>query len=82
MDTCIRALVQRLNDAGVQTFDSCCGHGDGWGHVTIGEEDEKRVRGMGFRVCTDRGNGDPEYPFAAVDRRVNVILPPVMERGG
>lgn len=27
VDACIAPLLQALNDAGIQTIDSCCGHG-------------------------------------------------------
>lgn len=78
VDACIRALVQHLNDVGISTYDSCCGHGKGYGHVTIGEEDAVRARDMGFRTCTSTGEWRPAYPFSAVDHRVNVILSPVI----
>ena len=29
VDTCIAGLVQYLNDVGVETLGSCCGHGNG-----------------------------------------------------
>jgi len=80
VDTCIRALVQFLNDAGIMTYDSCCGHKAGYGHITIGEEDTAKARAFGFRICTDGRGHRAVYPFAAVDHRVNIILPPSIER--
>lgn len=78
VDACIRALVQHLNDNGIMTYDSCCGHGESYGHVTIGEEDTGTVGTLGFRVCAESGAGHPEYPFVVVDHRVNIILDPVI----
>jgi hypothetical protein len=75
----MRSLVQHLNDVGLQTFDSCCGHGGRWGHITIRAADIERARGMGFRVCTDVGVSDPTYPFVGeVDGQVNIVLPPLV----
>jgi len=80
VDTCFRALVQFLNDAGIMAYDSCCGHEDGYGHITIGEEDTAKARAFGFRICTDGRRHRAVYPFAAVDHRVNIILLPSIER--
>jgi hypothetical protein len=52
VDACMRSLVQFVNDAGIQTFDSCCGHGLGAGHVTIRSEDAARAVAMGFRLSS------------------------------
>jgi hypothetical protein len=79
VDACMRSLVQFLNDKGVQTFDSCCGHGESWGHITIRVEDEERARALGFRVCRDVGVSRPAYPFTKdLDGEVNIILPPIL----
>jgi hypothetical protein len=78
VDVCLRALIQHLNENGIMTFDSCCGHGRSHGHVTIGEEDAERARSLGFRLCVADEEGRAEYPFSAADHRVNVILPPVI----
>lgn len=78
VDSCMRALVQCLNDHGICTYDSCCGHGTTFGHITIGVEDAERARQLGFRVCRDTGNHAPAYPFAVVDQHVNIILPPTI----
>ncbi|MEE9198152.1 MAG: hypothetical protein V3U45_08395 [bacterium] len=33
VDRCIAPVVQRLNDAGVRTLNSCCGHGRAPGSI-------------------------------------------------
>lgn len=78
VDVCLRSLVQFLNDVGIHTYDSCCGHGVTWGHVTIGEEDAFRARSLGLRVCSDTCENRPPYPFVSVDHRVNVVLAPAL----
>lgn len=80
VDTCLRALLQFLNDIGIMTYDSCCGHGHEYGHITIGEEDATRARSLGFRICIAcRGRRVSAYPFAAVDHRINIILMPLIK---
>ncbi len=37
VDACIAPLVQALNDAGIETTGSCCGHGKGDGSITLGD---------------------------------------------
>ena len=79
VETCLRALIQSLNDIGIMTYDSCCGHGHEYGHITIGEEDMTRAHTLGFRICADYKGRRAAYPFSAVDHRVNIILPPSMK---
>lgn len=79
VDGCMRSLVQFLNDVGVRTFDSCCGHGASWGHITVAEGDAERVRAIGLRICEELGCSQPEYPFSGiVDGHVNIVLPPIL----
>lgn len=79
VDACMRSLVQFLNDRGIQTFDSCCGHGQRWGHVTIRAEYAEQARTIGFRVCRELGASRVAYPFTGdVDGYVNIILPPLL----
>lgn len=35
VDSCIAPLVQALNDAGIATVASCCGHGKGLGNIAL-----------------------------------------------
>ncbi len=35
VDTCIAPIVQALNNAGVYTANSCCGHGHGHGTIHL-----------------------------------------------
>lgn len=35
VDSCIADLVQALNDAGIYTAQSCCGHGSGRGRIDL-----------------------------------------------
>lgn len=40
VDPCIAPLVQALNDGGMQTLASCCGHGKWPGSVVLGDGSE------------------------------------------
>lgn len=35
IDSCIAPIVRALNDAGIYTANSCCGHGDGPGSIIL-----------------------------------------------
>ena len=35
VDACIADLVQAINDAGIETVTSCCGHGKGSGEIIL-----------------------------------------------
>lgn len=35
IDSCIAPIVQALNDAGIYTAQSCCGHGKGDGEILL-----------------------------------------------
>ena len=37
IDRCIAPLVQALNDAGIETIASCCGHGKLTGNIVLGD---------------------------------------------
>lgn len=39
VDSCLAPLVQALNDHGVETIGSCCGHGRETGTVVIAQKD-------------------------------------------
>lgn len=50
VDACIADEVQFLNDAGVWTLGSCCGHGkkDCFPHVIIAKESVERAKELGY----------------------------------
>jgi hypothetical protein len=35
VDSCIAPIIQALNDAGIYTSQSCCGHGKGDGRIDL-----------------------------------------------
>jgi hypothetical protein len=37
IDRCIAPLVRALNEGGVYTVASCCGHGRGFGNIALGD---------------------------------------------
>lgn len=41
VDACIQPLVQAINDAGLQTINSCCGHGKRPGWIAL--EDGRHI---------------------------------------
>ncbi len=43
VDSCIARFVQALNDAGIMTTTSCCGHGERDGSFLTHSEDEYRL---------------------------------------
>lgn len=51
IDTCIHKLVLALNEAGIETFASCCGHGIQAGSILL--ED-----GRELIIAADRTDGD------------------------
>lgn len=48
VDACIADEVQYLNDKGVWTLGSCCGHGEGHPHCLIAKESEDLVIDLGY----------------------------------
>lgn len=40
IDRCIAPIVKALNDGGVETIASCCGHGKGPGRITLLDDRE------------------------------------------
>lgn len=74
VDACIAPIVKALNDAGVPTVASCCGHGKTVGNIAltdgreliIARDSDERKRIMG-RAPPLFGAGSDEY-FREVDR--------------
>lgn len=46
IDRCIAPLVKALNDAGVFTVGSCCGHGRGSGAIALADGRELKVHAL------------------------------------
>ena len=57
VDACLAPLVKFLNDNGVQTWGSCCGHGKNRGSISIDESSIRRVLELGFSVSPEE-HGD------------------------
>lgn len=51
VDSCIAEQVKRLNEAGVVTIGSCCGHGgsDQYPHILIDGSSVTRAEKLGYR---------------------------------
>lgn len=43
VDKCLVQYVKALNDAGIQTSMSCCGHGEGDGFILVYHEEQYRL---------------------------------------
>ena len=35
IDSCIAPIVKALNNGGIKTIASCCGHGNRWGNIIL-----------------------------------------------
>jgi len=56
VDGCLAPLVQSLNDKGVRTIGSCCGHGEEPGFVTF-EDFEGFVRVISLEMSHGKDEG-------------------------
>jgi hypothetical protein len=56
VDACIAGIVRALNDGGVITTSSCCGHGRGDGSILLADGREIVLRSNG-------GNGSVSAPL-------------------
>lgn len=43
IDRCIAPIVKALNDAGIETAESCCGHGEVEGHILAYQDGKHRL---------------------------------------
>lgn len=50
IDACLAPLVFRLNNCGVKTTNSCCGHGQYQGTIIIDEQSLDRAYDLGYPV--------------------------------
>lgn len=66
VDACLGPLLQALNDGGMQTIASCCGHGGPWGAVILEDHRELLVFPTLAARCEfmDRTPPDMAVPFA------------------
>lgn len=74
VDPCIAPIVQALNDAGIQTLASCCGHGHRPGSIIL--EDGREIliaRSRDEARCMDAGfpdiHGESTYLTALGSKR-------------
>lgn len=50
VDYCIADEVQKMNDSGVVTVSSCCGHGNGKPHALVDEISLKLLQSLGYET--------------------------------
>ena len=60
VDLCLAPLLQALNDAGLETNDSCCGHGRGLSHIGVVPTGNVRIGGYG--CCGEPWTVSLEWP--------------------
>ena len=60
IDTCIAPIVQALNDAGIYTANSCCGHGKGEGIIFLHDGRILRIMNAIDKLAALKGGGDGE----------------------
>lgn len=65
VDPCIAPIVQALNDAGLATIASCCGHGKNMGRVTLSDGRELLIA-PDFDTATRISNTFPPINEAAI----------------
>lgn len=58
VDRCIAPLVQELNNRGIVTLGSCCGHGIFNGDIVIAAESEPLLKHYGYEYEIDPEYGD------------------------
>jgi len=44
IDACIAPIVKALNEAGIKTRSSCCGHGKTDGHISLWDDTELVIK--------------------------------------
>lgn len=65
IDACIAPLVHRLNQQGVRTTNSCCGHGQYQGTILIDDASYERAVALGYNVNPEQV-ADNEYLWAVL----------------
>jgi hypothetical protein len=71
IDSCIAPIVKALNDGGITTISSCCGHGKGTGVIMLADGRELEITSIaidGGRNKVDQINEDKNLGDAVVDR--------------
>lgn len=68
VDTCIAPIVMALNDAGIRTSQSCCGHGKTDGSISLWDGREIIIRApvVDRELAVDRSRCSPKA-FAGKD---------------
>lgn len=54
IDSCIAPLIVQLNNYGIKTLASCCGHGRGYPHVLCDMGTEKKLEDFGCKIVVTR----------------------------
>jgi hypothetical protein len=70
VDSCIASIVQALNDSGLYTLSSCCGHGTADG--SIGLHDGRLITLSHFDVPGSRCNQDDNDPHKVVSMLIDM----------
>jgi hypothetical protein len=66
IDSCIAPLIiQQLNNYGIKTKASCCGHGMGYPHVLCDIGTEKMLKEFGCKIVVTRDDGKVAAYFPA-----------------
>lgn len=71
VDRCIAPIIQALNDGGIKTVASCCGHGHINGTIALGD-------GRWLEIYPDRATFERESP--AMNSRVDIHGNPKLEQ--
>lgn len=89
IDACIAPLVKALNDAGVSTIASCCGHGNRNGSIILGDgreiiiaRDYDEARAMERAIPTDIHGEDRVATLEREARKVIDLLREVGDETG
>ena len=64
IDACIAPLVEALNEAGIRTDGSCCGHGKADGWIALHDGRKLTISVNDRRNCVPGGEGDKAEPSA------------------
>lgn len=66
IDTCIAPLVVQLNQFGIRTVHSCCGHGVGYPHVMCAAGTETLLEKFGCKIAVTGPDGLVDAYFPTV----------------
>ena len=54
IDACIAPLIMQLNQFGIKTIQSCCGHGKGYPNVICEKNTEEKLEKFGCKIVVTR----------------------------